>query len=189
MFREILHRPPPKAIAAALVAAGLMTSWAVPAEASSHREAPFIAGLPQVDGTDFYMFNSYEAGRSGYVVLVANYLPLQDGYGGPNYFHLDANALYEIHIVNDGGAVENITFQFKFQNTLDDNQLSVGGKKVSIPLVQNGSADVSTPGSSALNVHETYTLNVINGPRRQGTPQPVINTLTGGTTFDKPVDN
>ncbi|MBL4711354.1 MAG: DUF4331 family protein, partial [Gammaproteobacteria bacterium] len=31
-------------------------------EASSHREAPFIAQNPKVDGTDFYMFRSYEAG-------------------------------------------------------------------------------------------------------------------------------
>ena len=37
------------------------------AMASSHREAPFIAGSPKVDGTDFYMFNSYETGRDGYV--------------------------------------------------------------------------------------------------------------------------
>jgi Domain of unknown function (DUF4331) len=189
MLSDILQRPLPNVMAAALVAAGLMAPSAGPAHASSHREAPFIAGLPQVDATDFYMFNSYEPGRSGYVVLVANYLPLQDGYGGPNYFHLDANALYEIHIVNDGGAVENVTFQFKFQNTLDDNQLTVGGKKVSIPLVQNGSSDVSTAGSSALNVHETYTLNVIYGPRATAAPQPVINTVTGGTTFIKPVDN
>jgi hypothetical protein len=29
----------------------------------SHREAPFIAGQRQVDGTDFYMFRSYAPGR------------------------------------------------------------------------------------------------------------------------------
>jgi len=145
-----------------------------PAQASSHREAPFIATMPQVDGTDFYMFNSYEAGRSGYVTIVANYLPIQATYGGPNFFHLDPNALYEIHIVNDGGAVESITFQFQFQNTLDDNQLTVGGKNVSIPLVQNGSADVATPGSAALNVHESYTINVIYGPEASGAPQPIM---------------
>ena len=189
MSTEALQRPALKALWAALLAAALASPWAGPAHASSHREAPFIAGLPQVDATDFYMFNSYEPGRNGYVVLVANYLPLQDGYGGPNYFHLDPNALYEIHIVNDGGAVENITFQFRFQNTLDDNQLNVGGKQVSIPLVQNGSADVSGAASPALNVHETYTLNVIYGPRATGAPQPVLNTTTGKTTFDKPVDN
>src|SRR5438876_11488718 len=189
MSAETLQCPVPKALAAALFAAALVAPWTDPAQASSHREAPFIASLPQVDATDFYMFNSYEAGRSGYVTLVANYLPLQDAYGGPNYFHLDPNAVYEIHIVNDGGAVENITFQFKFQNTLDDNQLTIGGKKISIPLVQNGSADVATPNSSALNVHETYMINVIYGPRATGTPQPVGNTTKGGiTTFDKPVD-
>jgi len=190
MSAETLKRPVPKAVAAALFAAALVAPWTGPVQASSHREAPFIASLPQVDGTDFYMFNSYEPGRSGYVTLIANYLPLQDAYGGPNYFHLDPNALYEIHVVNDGGAVENITFQFKFQNTLDDNQLTVGGKKVSIPLVQNGSADVAVPNSPALNVHETYAINVIYGPRATGMPQPVLNTSKGGITkFDKPVDN
>ena len=190
MSAKTLKYTAPTALAAALLSAALVVPWGGPAHASSHREAPFIATLPQVDATDFYMFNSYEPGRSGYVTIVANYLPLQDAYGGPNYFHLDPNALYEIHIVNDGGAVENITFQFKFQNTLDDNQLTVGGKKVSIPLVQNGSGDVSAPASPALNVHETYTINVIYGPRRQGTPMPVLNTSKGGiTTFDKPVDN
>ena len=189
MSAEALKAPVPTAVATALLAAALAAPWSAPVHASSHREAPFIAGLPQVDATDFYMFNSYEAGRSGFVTLVANYLPLQDGYGGPNYFHLDPNALYEIHIVNDGGAVENITFQFRFQNTLDDNQLTVGGKKVSIPLVQNGSADVAAPNSPALNVHETYTINVIYGPRATGTPQPVLNTTKGTTTFDKPADN
>jgi hypothetical protein len=190
MPAETLKRPVPKAVAAALFAAAQVAPWTGPVQASSHREAPFIATLPQVDGTDFYMFNSYEPGRTGYVTLIANYLPLQDAYGGPNYFHLDPNAVYEIHVVNDGGAVENITFQFKFQNTLDDNQLTVGGKKVSIPLVQNGSADVTVPNSPALNVHETYTINVIYGPRATGMPQPVLNTSKGGITkFDKPVDN
>ena len=41
--------------------------------ASSHREAPFIAELPKVDGTDFYMFRSYDARREGFVTLIANY--------------------------------------------------------------------------------------------------------------------
>ncbi len=172
-----------------LLAAAVSAAWSPPSHASSHREAPFIAGLPRVDATDFYMFRSYEPGRDQYVVLVANYIPLQEAYGGPNYFKLDPNALYEIHISNDGGARENITFQFKFQNVNDDNQLTVGGKKVSIPLVQNGSKDVDTPNDSALNVHERYTVNVIRGPRRTGTTQSVVNTRTGGTTFEKPVDN
>lgn len=175
-------------LAPTLVATALAAVLCGPALASSHREAPYIATQPQLDATDFYMFRSYEPGRDGYVTIVANYLPLQDPYGGPNYFKLDPNAVYEIHVTNDGGAVENVTFQFKFQTTNDDNQFNVGGKMVSIPLVQNGSADVSTPNSSALNVHEKYTLGVIYGPRRASAPQPVTNLTKGGTTFDKPVD-
>ena len=84
----------------ATVAALLGALVAPAANASSHREAPFITTQPKVDGTDFYMFNSYEGvaangsgGRAGFVTLIANYVPLQDPYGGPNYFSLDPNAL------------------------------------------------------------------------------------------------
>ena len=177
-----------RAAASMLVAAALAAAWAGPSVASSHREGPFIATQPQVDGTDFYMFRSYEPGREAYVTMVANYLPLQDPYGGPNYFKLDPNAVYEIHVTNDGGAIENITFQFKFQTTNDDNKFNVGGKMVSIPIVQNGSADVATTNSSALNVHEKYTLSIIRGPRRASAAVPITNLTQGGTSFDKPVD-
>src|SRR5262245_44365626 len=76
--------------------------------ASSHREAPWITSAPKLDGTDFYMFNSYEAGRSNFVTIVANYLPLQDAYGGPNYFMMETNGVYEIHIDNNGDSIEDL---------------------------------------------------------------------------------
>ena len=189
MFAATLRHPVlTRAVTAALFAVALPLAWSGASHASSHREAPFISTQPQVDGTDFYMFRSYEAGRDQYVVLIADYLPLQDAYGGPNYFKLDPNAFYEIHVVNDGGAVENITFRFQFSNTLDDNTFTIGGKKISIPLVQNGSADVASVNSGALNVHESYTLSVIYGPEASGTPLPITNFTLGGTTFPKPVD-
>ena len=176
-----------RTLAAALCAAGLVAAF--PAASSSHREAPFIATQPQVDATDFYLFRSYEPGREGFVTLIANYLPLQDGYGGPNYFKLDPSAVYEIHVSNDGGARENLSFQFRFQQQLANNALVVGGKSVAIPLVQNGSKDVSEPASLALNVVETYTVDVVRGPRRTGTRAAATNAATGTTTFVKPVDN
>ena len=109
LFRRIAL--PASLVAAAIVALPFATS------ASSHREAPGITEKPKVDGTDFYMFRSYEAGRAGFVTLVANYLPLQDPYGGPNYFTLDPDALYEIHIDNDGDAREDLTFQLPLPAT------------------------------------------------------------------------
>ena len=52
--------------------ASLVGAWLQSAEASSHREAPFITTVPKVDATDLYLFNSYEASRAGYVTLLAN---------------------------------------------------------------------------------------------------------------------
>ena len=88
----------PKTRAALSAAVICALTGAAAVQASSHREAPFITQMPKVDGTDFYMFRSYEPGREDYVTLIANYQPLQDPYGGPNYFALDQKALYEIHI-------------------------------------------------------------------------------------------
>ncbi len=114
----MITQPPRLALMAGACAAALLVQPA--AQASSHREAPFITTQPKVDGTDLYMFRSYENGRSNYVTLIANYIPLQDPYGGPNYFAMDPNALYEIHVDNNGDAVEDISFQFRFKNNLAD---------------------------------------------------------------------
>src|SRR5215813_448784 len=95
-----------------LMAAAALAAAGVTVQASSHREAPGITKSPKLDGSDFYMFRSYEAGRSDYVTLLANYIPLQDVYGGPNFFTLDPDGIYEIHIDNNGDAREDLTFQF-----------------------------------------------------------------------------
>jgi Domain of unknown function (DUF4331) len=155
--------------------------------ASSHREAPFISTVPKVDGTDFYMFMSYEAGRTDYVTVIANYQPLQAAYGGPNYFKMDPNALYEIHLDNNGDAKEDLTFQFRFQNKFNNVMLPIGGKNVSIPLTQAG--QVTAPNAATLNVNETFTVDVMRGDRRGGQRASVTNAAGGSKTFDKPVDN
>ena len=158
---------------------------AAPAQASSHREAPSITHSPKVDGTDFYMFSSYEPGRAGFVTLIANYQPLQDPYGGPNYFKLDPNALYEIHIDNNGDAREDITFQFQFKNNFKNIKVPVGNQMVGIPLTQAGM--VSQPNDAALNVNEQYSVNIVRGERRTGSVAALTKT-SGGSVFDKPSD-
>ena len=173
---------------AALVVAG---AYALPATASSHREAPNITKNPKIDATDFYMFRSYETGREDYVTLIANYVPLQDPYGGPNYFTMDPEALYEIHVDNNGDAREDITFQFRFTNNLQDFQLPIGPvgnqKMNSIPIVQKGG--ITTNDQSNLNLLESYSLKVVYGDRRTGIVNTVTDAMTNATTFTKPVDN
>ena len=171
----------------AIALGALACAASLPALASSHREAPSITTTPKVDATDFYMFNSYEAGRSGFVTLIANYVPLQDAYGGPNYFKMDPNALYEIHVDNNGDAKEDITFQFRFKNTSKGQTLSVGGTNVAIPLTQFGGVSDTT--GANLNVTESYTVDVVRGDRRTGTHGSLTNASGGSATFAKPSDN
>ncbi len=178
-----------RATIGAVLVGNVLASMFVPAAmASSHREAPFITKHPKIDATDFYMFRSFQEGRGAYTTLIANYVPLQDAYGGPNYFMMDPEALYEIHVDNNADAVEDITFQFRFNNTNKNTTLKIGGKDVAIPLVINGGV-IDGPNAAGANVRETFSVNVVRGNRRSGTRAAVTNVSGGGGTFDKPLDN
>ena len=171
------------------VAAALSLAMTTTAMSSSHREAPFVTKYPQSDGTDFYLFKSYEPGRADYITLIANYLPVQAAYGGPHYFPLDSQALYEIHVDNDGDSVEDITFQFTFEDALpEDGPITqeVAGRRISSVLRNTGliSAD-SAPGLSHL---ENYELRVVRGDRRRGRARKATNLTTGDDRFAKPFD-
>ena len=172
-------------------ASGLVLAiLSVPAFASSHREAPGITEMPKVDNTDVYAFRSYEPGREGYVTLIANFQPGENPGDGPNYYTMDPDAIYEIHIDNTGDAVEDLTFQFKFSNTLKNDKgktVTVGGKELPIALRHIG--PISAPNDANLGEDESYTVTLIKDNRRSGTRNSVINASGGGTTFIKPFDN
>jgi len=172
-------------LSVALACAGTLLAAVTTALASSHREAPMIAGLPRVDNTDLYAFRSYEPGREGYVVILANFIPVQDAYGGPNFFNMDPDALYEIHIDNNGDGREDLTYSFKFTKTIRGIALDVGGKSVPIPLANAG--QIKARSDATMNVVQTYTINQITGPKRASQGTPVNTILTGG--FEKPQDN
>lgn len=173
-----------------LTALALALTLATTVNAASHREGPFIAEQPKVDATDFYAFRSYESGREGYITLLANYNPLQDAYGGPNYFSLSQDALYEIHIDNNGDAREDITFQFDVTNMLGNDgkgiTLDIDGKKIAVPLKNIG--QISSTDSSALNFREAYSVTMVTGDRRTGTKHQVMNNSAGSASFSKPLD-
>ena len=157
--------------------------------ASSHREAPFVTKYPQSDGTDFYLHKSYEPGREDYVTMIANYVPVQAAYGGPHYFPLDSQALYEIHVDNDGDSVEDLSFQFRFQDSFPPTgpvRLNVNGEEISSVLRNIGA--ISADDQSGLNHRETYTISMVTGDRRFGTRHKVTNAATGEKKFAKPFD-
>lgn len=100
---------------------------------------------------------------------------------------MDRTRWREIHIDNNGDAKEDISFQFRFQNKLNSVALPVGGKNVAIPLTQAG--QVTDLRSPALDVTETYSVDVVRGDRRSRARAPLTNAAGGSKVFDKPVDN
>lgn len=109
-------------IVAAALAACLVATMAALALAprgsiaSSHREAPFIATDPTADGTDLYAFVSPDDPDT--VTFVANYNPLEEPAGGPNFHGFGDGVRYQIHIDNDGDAKQDISYQFQFETTI-----------------------------------------------------------------------
>jgi hypothetical protein len=109
-----------KRILSGIAATGLLalTLAAVPgaSNASSHREAPLISKDPTADNTDLYAFVSPD--KKDTVTIIANYIPLEEPAGGPNFNAFDDDARYEIHIDNDGDSKEDITYQFDFDTKI-----------------------------------------------------------------------
>lgn len=82
--------------------------------ASSHREAPLIAGLPQLDNTDVYAFRSPE--NDGTVTLISNWIPFEEPSGGPNFYPFSNHASYDINIDNNGDGRPDLTYQWTFSS-------------------------------------------------------------------------
>ncbi|WP_410791796.1 DUF4331 domain-containing protein [Kribbella sp. C-35] len=80
---------------------------------SSHREAPEISKDPVADNTDVYAFVSPD--KPDTVTLIANFIPFQNPYGGPNFYEFGDDVLYQIHISNSGSGKADISYQFRFR--------------------------------------------------------------------------
>lgn len=114
------------AVTALSVIATTSGAWA-----SSHREAPMIAEDPAADNTDLY---AWVEGSN--LVILANYNPLEEPAGGPNFHKFSDEVLYEIHVARGPTSLADaITYQIKFSSTpypkVDpaDLQAPVGGGK------------------------------------------------------------
>ena len=124
--------------------------------ASSHREAPLIAKDPSVDNTDVYAFVSPDAPTT--VTLIANWIPFEEPGGGPNFYHFDDNARYNIKIDRNGDGVPDITYEWRFKTTI---------KNTSSYLYNNG--PITSPSSATFNYTQSYTVTAILGDNDTGT--------------------
>lgn len=97
------------------------------------------------------------------MTFIANWLPLQDFYGGASSFQLDPAALYEIQIDNMGRMGRHHV-SVPVQDTLQNSPVTVGGQSFPQPLINIGPISVSN--LQNLNAVETYSLDVMRGSRR-----------------------
>lgn len=154
--------------ALAVAAAGVAALAPSVGTASSHREAPLVAGDPLVDNTDTYAFVSPDDPDT--VTLIANWIPFQEPSGGPNFYPwAEADeARYNIKVDTDGDAVPDITYRWEF-TTQDDRGA------VDYPLAGQPQGDPDADGSfiynngvvesfdsAALLFKQTYTLTAID---------------------------
>jgi hypothetical protein len=142
--------------------------------ASSHREAPLIATDPAADNTDFYMFRTPDdpatpADESQTVTFLANYIPLQPPYGGPNFFHPSDDVLYAVKVDNDGDAFADIVYQWRFQTRRIPSP-NFGGPAGDTYLYNDGT--IASPTDPNLLLRTTYTLTRIDVDKTKGRQYP-----------------
>ena len=82
------------------------------AKASSHREAPAISSDPEADNTDLYAWVA--PGSHDKLYVIANWIPLEEPSGGPNFHRFSDDVLYEIHVVRGHSLDDAVTYQFRF---------------------------------------------------------------------------
>lgn len=185
MSRRLLHHRGSRAtalIASGGLLAGSTVIGLLPtmAAASSHREAPLIAGDPAVDNTDVYAFSSPE--NEDNVVLIANWLPFQEPNGGPNFYPWADDAQYLINIDNDGDALPDVIYRWRF--TTDDQRGS------DTFLYNNG--PVTSLDDENLLFRQRFTLDVsTDGGATYGEPVsegPVAPSFTGRASMGSSLD-
>lgn len=95
--------------------------WQGTCLASSHREAPLIANDPLADNTDLYAFRSPDNPNT--VTLIANFIPAELPFGGPNYNSFGEAINYDIHIDNDVNTPgDDIIYRFRFRSKTTINE-------------------------------------------------------------------
>ena len=116
---------------------------------SSHREAPEISKDPVADSTDVYAFVSPD--RPNTVTIIANYLPLQQPNGGPNFYEFGDDVQYDIKVNYDNTPGADLIYRFRFTTTIRNDKTF---------LYNTGPID--SPASKAWNRPQTYTVTKIN---------------------------
>jgi Domain of unknown function (DUF4331) len=134
--------------AGGLTAAGVTALEPGATSASSHREAPLISGTPQFDNTDVYAFVSPD--KPDTTTILANFIPFEEPAGGPNFYTFAEDAQYDLHIDNNGDALEDLIFRYTFDTHVKNKKTFLYNTGV-----------VESLDDQDLNVTQTYDIETI----------------------------
>src|SRR5579863_9756354 len=122
---------------------------------SSHREAPSISKDPAADSTDLYAFVSPD--DSNTVTIIANYLPGEAPFGGPNFYEFDfrtevsnnATFLYNIGPITSLSSSAWIRKQFYSVTRVENGKRTLLGRDLACPPCNIGPGSTSNYASLA----------------------------------------
>jgi hypothetical protein len=185
--RDVVLR---KTLALALVPLALITGASL-AAARDHRESDYLAEHPKVDGTDFYMFRSYETGREDFVLLIGCYQPYQVPFAGPHCYSMDPDAVYDFNIDQDGDGLEDLIFRFKFTPVLRDTTewIGIARSQRLLPRPVMNVDPVVGLRAEQIAMYEEYTVDMIVRTPTGDTVYPLNICGTQCTDFLKASDN
>src|SRR2546430_15951823 len=91
--------------------------------AASHRNGPLLLEDQTANLNDFYLFRSYEAGKSDRIVMSMSAQGFQNPDNGPSYYKFSPSVLYRFNINNSRGldGAPDMSIEFYFNTTLREN--------------------------------------------------------------------
>ncbi len=169
------------------VAFGMGMTLGLPsAFASSHREAPAIAYDAAADNTDVYAW--VNPGARDKLYILANYIPLEEPSGGPNFHTFSDDVRYTIHVARGADSLNDVVrYHVQFSSTpiqyvdpADLNAALGGGKEFFSQLsgvAQSYSVTKWENGTTTTIATDVAVAPVNIGPRTQAV-------VHGGAAYD-----
>jgi hypothetical protein len=119
---------------------------------------------PEADITDFFMFRSYEPGKSDKVDLIMDVIPGEEPSSGPNYFNFDPNVDYVFNVDNDAdGNANDLQFRFRFTSEFRGTSAAAG---LFLPYVGAAGSPlpaITTLDSPGLGFRQHYSVELVEG--------------------------
>ena len=184
-----------KRLGAGLCAALIITSPLVPAQASSHMDAPLITFDDPANTTDVYAFLSEdENGVDQYLTTALSVYPFEEPGIGPNNYRFDDRVLYEIHVSLGGNVAsgeKTLTYQFDFE-TVFKNANTI--RQAYLGVIDDDPANDEDGFDPNQNMRQSYQVTKIDHrtgsevllgsgivpPNNQGVVTPFYNQLNDG---------